>query len=36
MQQGDEDRLHLDVITLQTISNLPASAFVQVELMVTN
>lgn len=32
MQQGDEDRLHLDVITSQTISNLPASAFVQVEL----
>lgn len=32
MQQGDEDRLSLDVITSQTISNLPASAFVQVEL----
>ena len=32
MQQGDEDRLKLDVITSQTISNLPASAFVQVEL----
>lgn len=32
MQQGDEDRLKLDVITSQTISDLPASAFVQVEL----
>ncbi|ABR75255.1 2-isopropylmalate synthase [Actinobacillus succinogenes] len=32
MQQGDEDRLKLDVITSQTISTLPASAFVQVEL----
>lgn len=32
MQQGDEDRLVLDVITSQTISKLPASAFVQVEL----
>lgn len=32
MQQGDEDRLKLDVITSQTISSLPASAFVQVEL----
>lgn len=32
MQQGDEDRLTLDVITSQTISHLPASAFVQVEL----
>lgn len=32
MQQGDEDRLSLDVITTQLISGLPASAFVQVEL----
>ncbi|UXN37271.1 2-isopropylmalate synthase [Avibacterium paragallinarum] len=32
MQQGDEDRLTLDVITSQMISHLPASAFVQVEL----
>ena len=32
MQAGDEDRLKLDVITSQTISGLPASAFVQVEL----
>ncbi|MDY5107620.1 MAG: 2-isopropylmalate synthase, partial [Actinobacillus minor] len=32
MQAGDEDRLKLDVITSQTISTLPASAFVQVEL----
>ncbi|MCK3654467.1 2-isopropylmalate synthase [Pasteurellaceae bacterium Macca] len=32
MQQGDEDRLKLDVITSQVISHLPASAFVQVEL----
>ena len=32
MQQGDEDRLVLDVITSQLISGLPASAFVQVEL----
>lgn len=32
MQQGDEDRLRLDVITTQLISGLPASAFVQVEL----
>lgn len=32
MQQGDEDRLKLDVITTQLISGLPASAFVQVEL----
>ncbi|MGQ0287007.1 2-isopropylmalate synthase [Pasteurellaceae bacterium 22721_9_1] len=32
MQQGDEDRLALDVITSQCISHLPASAFVQVEL----
>ncbi len=32
MQAGDEDRLKLDVITSQTISSLPASAFVQVEL----
>ncbi|MGF7453414.1 2-isopropylmalate synthase [Pasteurella bettyae] len=32
MQQGDEDRLTLDVITSQTLSGLPASAFVQVEL----
>ncbi|MDO4429712.1 MAG: 2-isopropylmalate synthase [Lonepinella koalarum] len=32
MQQGDEDRLKLDVITSQLISGLPASAFVQVEL----
>ncbi|QLB12520.1 2-isopropylmalate synthase [Bisgaardia hudsonensis] len=32
MQQGDEDRLHLDVITSQMMSHLPASAFVQVEL----
>ncbi|MDP9500512.1 2-isopropylmalate synthase [Bisgaard Taxon 45] len=32
MQQGDEDRLTLDVITSQCISHLPASAFVQVEL----
>ena len=32
MRSGDEDRLKLDVITSQTISTLPASAFVQVEL----
>ncbi|MDP0336787.1 2-isopropylmalate synthase [Glaesserella parasuis] len=32
MQQGDEDRLALDVFTTQIISGLPASAFVQVEL----
>lgn len=32
MQAGDGDRLKLDVITSQTISTLPASAFVQVEL----
>ncbi|WP_040975460.1 2-isopropylmalate synthase [Necropsobacter massiliensis] len=32
MQQGDEDRLTLDVITSQMISHLPASAFVQLEL----
>lgn len=32
MQAGDEDRLHLDVITSQMVSGLPASAFVQVEL----
>ncbi|CDF98524.1 2-isopropylmalate synthase [Avibacterium paragallinarum] len=32
MQQGDEYRLTLDVITSQMISHLPASAFVQVEL----
>ncbi|VEB22794.1 2-isopropylmalate synthase [Avibacterium volantium] len=32
MQQGDEDRLTLDVITSQMISHLPASTFVQVEL----
>lgn len=32
MQAGDEDRLKLDMITSQTISTLPASAFVQVEL----
>ncbi|WP_386687074.1 2-isopropylmalate synthase [Lonepinella sp. MS14437] len=32
MQQGDEDRLTLDVITSQTLSGLPASAFVQVAL----
>ena len=32
MSSGDEDRLKLDVITSQTISTLPASAFVQVEL----
>ena len=32
MRSGDKDRLKLDVITSQTISTLPASAFVQVEL----
>ena len=32
MRSGDEDRLKLDVITSQTISTLPASAFAQVEL----
>lgn len=32
MRSGDEDRLKLDVITSQTISTLPASTFVQVEL----
>ncbi|MDP8100796.1 2-isopropylmalate synthase [Phocoenobacter atlanticus] len=32
MQQGEENRLHLDVITSQTMSQLPASAFVQLEL----
>ena len=32
MRSGDEDRLKLDVITSQTISTLPASACVQVEL----
>lgn len=32
MRSGDEDRLKLNVITSQTISTLPASAFVQVEL----
>ena len=32
MRSGDEDRLKLDVITSQTISTLPASAFVHVEL----
>ena len=32
IRSGDEDRLKLDVITSQTISTLPASAFVQVEL----
>ena len=32
MRSGDEDRLKLYVITSQTISTLPASAFVQVEL----
>ena len=32
MQQGDEDRLTLDVISSQMITKLPASAFVQVEL----
>ena len=32
MRSDDEDRLKLDVITSQTISTLPASAFVQVEL----
>ena len=32
MRSGDEDRLKLDVITSQTISTLPASAGVQVDL----
>ena len=32
MRSGDKDRLKLDVITSRTISTLPASAFVQVEL----